>query len=261
MINGNGARLSLKGKTGLVTGIANDQSIAWGCAKAFHELGADLAITYLNDKARKYVEPLAKEVGAALLLPLDVNVDGQLESVFAQIESRWGRLDFLLHSIAFAPRDDLHGRVVDCSRTGFLQAMDISCHSFIRMARLAEPLMRDGGTLFTMTYYGSTQVIEGYNMMGPVKAALEAASRYLAVELGPKGIRVHAISPGPLKTRAASGLPDFDELLDRAAAKAPSRCLVGIDDVGIATAYLATDAARLITGNTVYIDGGYHIVD
>lgn len=255
------AKVSLKGRKGLVTGIANDQSIAWGCAKAFRGLGADLAVTYLNDKARIYVEPLAKQVEAALLLPLDLRVEGQLESVFQQITDKWGRLDFLLHSIAFAPRDDLQGRVVDTSRDGFLQAMDISCHSFIRMARLAEPLMREGGALFAMTYFGSTQVVDGYNMMGPVKAALEAATRYLAVELGPKGIRVHAISPGPLKTRAASGLPHFDELLDRAAAKAPARALVGIDDVGLATAYLATDAARLITGNTVYIDGGYHIVD
>lgn len=254
-------RTPLKGKKGLVTGIANDQSIAWGCAKAFRSLGADLAITYLNDKARAFVEPLARQVEAPLLLPLDLRVDGQLEAAFQKITSTWGRLDFVLHSIAFAPREDLHGRVVDCSREGFLLAMDISCHSFIRMARLAEPLMREGGTLFTMTFFGSTRVVEGYNMMGPVKAALEAASRYLAVELGPKGIRVHAISPGPLKTRAASGLPDFDELLDRAAAKAPTHSLVGIDDVGIATAYLATNAARLITGNTVYIDGGYHIVD
>jgi len=255
------ALLSLKGKKGLVTGIANDQSIAWGCAKAFRGLGADLAVTYLNEKAKPHVEPLAREVEAALLLPLDLRAEGELEAVFARIAESWGRLDFVLHSVAFAPRADLHGRVVDCTRDGFLLAMDISCHSFIRMAKLAEPLMPAGGTLLTMTYLGSTQVIEGYNMMGPVKAALEAAARYLAVELGPKGIRVHAVSPGPLKTRAASGLPDFDELLNKAAAKAPMRALIGIDEVGIATAILATDAARLVTGNTVFLDGGYHIVD
>jgi enoyl-[acyl-carrier protein] reductase I len=252
---------SLQGKKGLVTGIANDQSIAYGCARAFRWLGADLAITYLSDKAKPHVEPLARELGASLLLPLDLRIEGQLEAVFDTIRRSWDRLDFVLHSIAFAPKADLHGRVVDCSREGFLLAMDISCHSFIRMAKLAEPLMREGGTLFTMTFHGSAMVVENYNMMGPVKAALEAAARYLAYELGPKGIRVHAISPGPLKTRAASGLPEFDELLNKAAAKAPARMLAGIDDVGLATAYLATDAAKLITGNTVYVDGGYHIVD
>jgi enoyl-[acyl-carrier protein] reductase I len=252
---------SLQGKKGLVTGIANDQSIAYGCARAFRWLGAELALTYLNDKAKPYVEPLARELDAPLFLPLDLRTEGQLEAVFDTIAKTWDRLDFVLHSIAFAPKADLHGRVVDCSRDGFLLAMDISCHSFIRMAKLAEPLMRDGGTLFTMTFHGSVMVVENYNMMGPVKAALEAAARYLAYELGPKGIRVHAISPGPLKTRAASGLPEFDDLLNKAAAKAPARMLVGIDDVGLATAYLATDAARLITGNIVYIDGGYHIVD
>jgi enoyl-[acyl-carrier protein] reductase I len=251
----------LAGKRGLVTGIANDQSIAWGCAQAFRALGADLAVTYLNDKARPWVAPLAEQVDAKLLLPLDLRVEGQLEHVFDEITRTWGSLDFVLHSIAFAPKDDLHGRVVDCSREGFLLAMDVSCHSFMRMARLAEPLMKNGGALFTMTYFGSTQVVEGYNMMGPVKAALEAATRYMAVELGPKGIRVNAISPGPLKTRAASGLSHFDELLNRAAAKAPARALVSIQDVGVATAALATDSARLMTGATLYIDGGYHIVD
>jgi enoyl-[acyl-carrier protein] reductase I len=194
-------------------------------------------------------------------MPLDLRVEGQLEAVFDRIRSEWGELDFLLHSIAFAPREDLQGRVVDCSRAGFLTAMEVSCWSFIRMAKLAEPLMKNGGTLFTMTYYGSQMVVENYNMMGPVKAALEAAVRYLAAELGPGGIRVHAISPGPLMTRAASGISDFDELLDKAQAKAPTRSLVSIDDVGVAVSYLATDAAKLITGETLYIDGGYHIID
>jgi enoyl-[acyl-carrier protein] reductase I len=253
--------MPLADRYGLVTGIANDQSIAWGCAKAFRRLGAELAITYLNDKARSYVEPLAKQAGAALFEPLDLRTEGQLEAVFEKIDKQWGRLDFLLHSIAFAPRDDLHGRVVDCSKAGFSQAMEISCWSFIRMAKLAEPLMKDGGALFTMTYYGSEMVVAHYNMMGPVKAALESATRYLAAELGPKGIRVHAISPGPLKTRAASGIAHFDDMLERAQEKAPARSLVSIDDVGIAVAYLATDAAKLITGETMYIDGGYHIID
>jgi enoyl-[acyl-carrier protein] reductase I len=193
--------------------------------------------------------------------PLDLRRDGEIEALFAQITERWGRLDFLLHSIAFAPMADLQGRVVDCSRTGFLQAMEISCWSFIRMAKLAEPLMDRGGTLFCMTYYGSRMVVEHYNLMGPVKAALESTTRYLAAELGPKGIRVHAISPGPLKTRAASGIGHFDELLSKAQEKAPMQSLVSIDDVGMATAYLATDAAKLITGETIYVDGGYHIID
>ncbi|MDH3063071.1 enoyl-ACP reductase FabI [Achromobacter insolitus] len=255
------ALLPLAGKRGLVTGIANADSIAWGCAKAFHALGAELAVTYLNDKALRHVEPLARQVKAPLLLPLDLMRDGELEAVFDTVANEWGQLDFVLHSIAFAPRDDLHGRVTDCSRAGFLQAMDVSCWSFIRMAKLAEPLMRNGGTLFCMSYYGSQMVVEHYNMMGPVKAALESATRYLAAELGPQGIRVHAISPGPLKTRAASGIAEFDALLDRAQAKAPTRSLVSIDDVGEATAWLATDAARRMTGQTIYIDGGYHIID
>ncbi|MEN4919977.1 enoyl-ACP reductase FabI [Achromobacter spanius] len=255
------ARLPLAGKRGLVTGIANADSIAWGCAKAFRAMGAELAVTYLNDKALPHVEPLARQVDARLLMPMNLLNDGELEAVFERITQDWGALDFVLHSVAFAPRDDLHGRVTDCSRAGFLQAMDVSCWSFIRMAKLAEPLMENGGALFCMSYYGSQMVVEHYNMMGPVKAALESATRYLAAELGPQGIRVHAISPGPLKTRAASGIAEFDSMLDRAQAKAPARSLVSIDDVGEATAWLATDAARLMTGQTLYIDGGYHIID
>lgn len=251
----------LKGKKALVTGIANDQSIAWGCAKAFHAFGADVAVTYLNEKSRRFVEPLAKEVHASMVLPLDLQKPGELEAVFDAVKEKWGKLDIVLHSIAFAPKDDLHGRVVDCSRDGFLLAMDLSCWSFIRMAKLAEPLMKSGGTLFTMTYYGSQMVVENYNIMGPVKAALESATRYLAAELGPQSIRVHAISPGPLKTRAASGISEFDKLLQKAQAKAPSRSLVSIDDVGVAVAVLAMNGAKLITGETLYIDGGYHIID
>jgi enoyl-[acyl-carrier protein] reductase I len=251
----------LKGKKALVTGIANDQSIAWGCAKAFRAFGADIAVTYLNDKAKPHVAPLASEIDAQLFMPLDLQREGQLEAVFDEIERRWGKLDLCLHSIAFAPKEDLQGRVVDCSKEGFLLAMDISCWSFIRMAKLAEPLMKDGGALFTMTYYGSQMVVEHYNMMGPVKAALEAATRYMAAELGPKGIRVHAISPGPLKTRAASGITAFDQLLDKAQAKAPARNLVSIDDVGAAVAFLGMNGAKLITGETLYVDGGYHIID
>ena len=191
----------LAGKTALVVGIANQDSIAYGCAQGFRDLGAEVAITYQGDKAKPHVEPLARQLEAGLFLPLDARDDDQMDAVFAAIERRFGKLDIVLHSIAFAPRADLHGRMVDCSRDGFLQAMDISCHSFVRMAKRAEPLMTEGGTLFTMSYYGAEKVVEHYNVMGPVKAALEATARYMAAELGPKGIRVHAISPGPLKTR------------------------------------------------------------
>jgi enoyl-[acyl-carrier protein] reductase I len=250
----------LSGKKGIVLGIANEHSIAYGCAQAFRALGAELAITYSNEKTKTYTEPLARDLSAPIFLPCDVRQPGQLEAVFQTIEQKWGTLDFALHAIAFAPKEDLHGRLADSSREGFLVAMDVSCHSFIRMARLAEPLMRNGGALFTMSYYGAEKVIEHYNLMGPVKAALESAVRYLASEFGPKGIRVHAISPGPIRTRAASGIDHFDDLIESAAKRAPERCLVSIEDVGMATAVLATDYAKLITGETVYVDAGYHIV-
>jgi enoyl-[acyl-carrier protein] reductase I len=250
----------LAGTKALVVGIANDQSIAYGCAKAFRTAGAELAITWLNDKARPYVEPLAKELEASVAAPLDVSVPGQLDTVFDLIREQWGRLDILVHSIAFAPKQDLQGGLLDCSAEGFAKAMDISCHSFVRMAKLAAPLMTEGGTMFAMSYYGANRVVPNYNVMGPVKAALEACCRYLAHELGPQGIRVHAISPGPLKTRAASGLKDFDLLLNEAAHKAPVGELVDIMDVGYACTYLATPFARRITGATVYVDGGANII-
>ena len=251
----------LEGKRGLIVGIANDQSIAWGCAKAFRAFGAELAVTYLNDKAKKFVEPLARELKSPIFMPLDVGVEGQMEAVFERIGKEWGQLDFLVHSIAFSPKGALGGRVVDVTREGFATTMDVSCWTFMRMGHLAEPLMKKGGTLFTMTYYGSQMVVKNYNIMGVAKAALEAAVRYIAAELGPKGIRVHAISPGPLATRAASGIPEFDELMDKAQSQAPTRSLVSIDDVGKATAFLALDGAKLITGSVLYIDGGYHIID
>lgn len=252
--------LDLAGKKGLVVGIANANSIAYGCAKAFHAAGAEVAVTYLNAKAEPFVRPLAEKLASPMILPCDVREPGQIEAVFERVRQQWGRLDFLLHSIAYAPKEDLHARVVDCSQAGFLVAMDVSCHSFIRMAKLAEPLMKDGGCLLTVTFYGSERVVEHYNLMGPVKAALESAVRYMAAELGPNGIRVHAISPGPLKTRAASGIEAFDELLERAAKRAPTHDLVTIDDVGAVAACLVSDAARAMTGNTAYVDGGYHIV-
>jgi enoyl-[acyl-carrier protein] reductase I len=244
----------------LIVGIANEHSIAYGCARAFRELGAELAITYLNDKAKAYVEPLAQELGASLLLPLDVSKPGQLEAVFDAIRATWGRLDVAVHSIAFAPKEDLQGGLLNSSPEGFSIAMDISCHSFIRMARLAAPLMDDGGALFAMSYLGASRVVPNYDLMGPVKAALEASCRYLAHELGPKRIRVHPISPGPLKTRAASGLKDFDLLLNEAAERAPIGELVDIMDVGYTCAFLSTPYARRMTGNTIFVDGGVSII-
>lgn len=250
----------LAGRKALVVGVANDQSIAYGCAKAFRAAGADLAMTWLNEKARPYVQPLAAELGAEIVAALDVAKPGELEALFETIQKTWGRLDLLVHSIAFAPKADLQGGLLNCSAEGFATAMDISCHSFVRMAKLAAPLMTDGGAMFAMSYYGANRVVANYNVMGPVKAALEAVCRYLAYELGPSGIRVHAISPGPLKTRASSGIKDFEFLLNEAAHKAPLGELVDIMDVGWTCAYLATPFAHRVTGGTVYVDGGANIV-
>ncbi len=248
----------LRERRGLVVGIANENSIAYGCAIKLHAFGADLAITFLNEKAERYVRPLAEQLEAELILPLDVEQPGQLEAVFERIRAEWGRLDFVIHSIAFAPRQDLHGRVMDCSLAGFQQAMRVSCYSFIEMARLAEPLMAPGGALLTMSYYGADKVVNNYNVMGPVKAALQATTRYLAAELGEKGIRVFAVSPGPLKTRAASGIAEFDELVEAAVARAPARRLVDNAEVGRVVAFLVGGAASGMTGDTIFIDAGLH---
>ena len=250
----------LKGKKALIVGIANDKSIAAGCAAAMRDAGAELAVTYLNDKAEKHVRAVTDALGTDFLLPLDVREPGALERCFAQVTERWGKLDILLHSIAFAPREDLHARVVDSSRDGFLQAMDISCHSFIRMAKLAEPLMTQGGTLMTVSFYGAEKAVQNYNLMGPVKAALESSVRAIAAELGPKNIRAHAISPGPLLTRAASGIDRFDELVERAKERSPGRRLVTIEEIGALAAFLASDAAAGMTGGVHYVDAGYNIV-
>jgi enoyl-[acyl-carrier protein] reductase I len=255
-----GTRPVLTGHKTLIVGIANEHSVAYGCAKAFRAAGATLAVTWRNEKARTYVEPLALRLDAEITASLDVAVAGQLEAVFDQIRNRWGRLDSLIHSIAFAPKDDLQGGLLNCSAEGFAKAMDISCHSFVRMAKLAAPLMTGGGSMFAMSYYGAVRVIPNYNVMGPVKAALESACRYLAFELGPANIRVHAISPGPLNTRAASGLKDFELMLDEAAHEAPLGELADVADVGLACAFLATDFARRITGGTIYVDGGANII-
>jgi enoyl-[acyl-carrier protein] reductase I len=250
---------SLAGKRGLILGIANEQSIATGCARAFAACGAALGATYLNEKARPHVAVVTDALPCEFLLPCDVHEPGSLEAVFADVAQRWGQLDFLLHSIAFAPAADLHGRVVDSSAEGFAHAMDVSCHSFLRAARLAEPLMGRGGTMLAVTYQGAARVVAHYNMMGPVKAALESAVRYAAAELGPKGIRVHAISPGPIATRAASGIEHFDDLLN-AAANSPERRLATIEDCGGLAAFLVSDAAAMLTGTVIPIDGGQHLL-
>lgn len=254
------SRPLLKGAKALVVGIANEHSIAFGCAKAFSELGADLAITYINEKTRNFVEPLARDLETQIFMPLDVSKQSDLDAVFDRIRQEWGRLDIIVHSLAWAPKDDLQGGLLNCSAEGFSSAMDISCHSLVRMARLAVPLMTNGGTIFTMSYYGANKVVPNYNVMGPVKAALEACARYLAYELGPQHIRVHAISPGPLKTRAATGLKDFDLLLTQAAQRAPLGELVDIMDIGFTCAFLATPYARRLSGETLYIDGGVNIM-
>jgi len=251
---------NLKGKKGLIMGIANQESIAYGCAKAFKTLGADIAITYLDERSKKYVEPIAEELQADIFMPCDVQSEEEFAALFDAIEKKWGKLDFALHSIAFAPKEDLHGRLVDSSSDGFLLAMDVSCHSFLRMAKLAEPLMKDGGSLFAMSYYGAEKVVENYDLMGPVKSALESSVRYLACELGSKGIRAYTISPGPVRTRAASGLKSFDDLVTDTVKRTPAHHLATIEDIGMTTALMATPAAKMTSGDTIYIDGGFHVM-
>ena len=250
--------IDLKGKRGLVVGVANEASIAAGCARAFRAAGAELALTFLNEKARPWVEPVAQEVGAPLFLPCDVREPGQLEAVFDRITAEWGRLDFLLHAIAFAPREDLHTSVVNASAEGFATAMDISCHSFLRMARLARPLMQAGGSLITVSFYGADRVVENYNLMGPVKAALEASVRYAAADLAGEVIRAFSLSTGPVKTRAASGIDRFDALMDKIRARTPAGKLVSIGEIGTLAAFLATEAASPMSGSVVYADNGFH---
>jgi len=254
------ALVDLSGKKGLIVGMANKDSIAYGCARQCKAVGAQIAATYLNAKAEQYVRPLAEEVGAEIFLPCDVLVPGQLETVFEAVDKQWGRLDFLIHSIAFSPLKDLHGRVIDCSLEGFQLAMDVSCHSFMRMAKLAEPLMNDGGALINMSYYGAEKVIPNYNMMGPVKAALECATRYMAMELAEKRIRALVVSPGPILTRAASGIKGFDALYDAALYKVPHYKELDIDEIGKVTAFLVSDAARSLNGYTYYVDHGLSLI-
>lgn len=250
---------SLHNKVALVSGLANRDSIAFGCAQALNQAGARVIVTYMPG-AERFVLPLADELGNAELMPCDVQDDAQLTRLFTHIADRYGGVDVVVHSIAYAPIEDLRGRLVDASRQGFLLAMDISCHSFLRMARLAEPLMSEGGTLINMSYLGAERVVQNYALMGPVKAALESMTRYMAAELGPQGIRVHAVSPGPIRTRAASGLKDFDTLADASEHRAPLRRLATIRDVGNTVVYLASPAGAATTGGVHYIDAGDNIM-
>ncbi|HEY0233653.1 MAG TPA: enoyl-ACP reductase FabI [Afipia sp.] len=252
--------VDLSGKRGLVVGIANEHSIAYGCANAFRAAGANLAVTYLNAKAESYVRPLAEALQASIIVPCDVRIAGELEAVFERITAEWGRLDFLFHSIAFAPRDDLRTSLVNCSAEGFGMAMDVSCHSFIRMVRLAIPLMTGGGSLQTVSFYGADRVVENYNLMGPVKAALESTVRTLAADLAPRNIRVHALSAGPVKTRAASGIDRFDELLDKVRKRTPANQLVTVEQIGAVAAFLASESGAPLTGSVTFADQGFHIV-
>ena len=250
----------LHGKVGLIVGVANQDSIAAGCARALSAAGADLVLTCKDDTSLPYAQKVAQASGESLLTVMDVRNEDQVDAVFAQIENKFGKLDFLVHSIAFCRKDDLYGRIVDSSAQGFAEAMDISCHSFLRLARRAEPLMKDGGTLLTMSFYGAQSVIQDYGIMGPVKAALEASVRYLAAELGSSGIRVHALSPGPIKTRAASGLKNIGGLIEDAQSRAPLSSLATIDDIGAYARFLVGDDARALTGSIAYVDAGYNII-
>lgn len=248
---------SLAGKRGLILGLANQASIAYGCVQVTQQLGAKLVLSCANEKALPFATPAAHGFP---LIACDVEKEGALEHLVEQAVAALGGLDFVIHSIAWAPLADLRGRVVDSSASGFLRAMDISCHSFARLARLCEPHMVDGGSLMTMTYLGADDAVPHYGLMGPVKAALESLVRYLAVELGPRNIRVHALSPGPIPTRAASGLAEFDALMTHARATSPLKRLVTLEEVGHLAAFLAGSGATGMTGQVIYVDGGYHVV-
>ena len=250
----------MQGKRGLIMGVANDRSIAWGIAKAVSDHGAELAFTYQGDALKKRVEPLAASIGCDFLMPCDVTDNASMEALFAEVEKRWGKLDFLVHAIAFADKDELKGRYVDTSADNFRRSMNISCYSFTALARMAEPLMTDGGSMVTLTYYGAERVMPHYNVMGVAKAALEASVKYLAVDLGPKGIRVNALSAGPIKTLAASGIGDFCYILKWNELNSPLKRNVTTEQVGNSALYLLSDLGAGVTGENLHVDSGYHVV-
>jgi enoyl-[acyl-carrier protein] reductase I len=250
----------MQGKRGLIMGVANDRSIAWGIAKAVSDHGAELAFTYQGDALKKRVVPLASSIGCDFVMPCDVTDDSSMEDLFAEVEKRWGKLDFLVHAIAFADKDELKGRYVDTSADNFRRSMNISCYSFTALARMAEPLMTEGGSLITLTYYGAERVMPHYNVMGVAKAALEASVKYLAVDLGPKGIRVNALSAGPIKTLAASGIGDFRYILKWNELNSPMKRNVTTEQVGNSALYLLSDLSEGVTGENLHVDSGYHVV-
>jgi len=249
----------MAGKRGLVMGVANNRSIAWGIAKACAAQGAELAFSYQGDALKKRVEPLAAEVGSSIVLPCDVTSAASMDALFAELATRWGRLDFLVHAIAFSDKNELDGRYVDTSEKNFTQTMLISCYSFTALAQRAEKLMQPGGALLTLTYYGAEKVMPHYNVMGVAKAALEASVRYLAADLGKNGLRVNAISAGPIKTLAASGISDFRYILRWNEYNSPLRRTVTIEEVGASALYLLSDLARGVTGEVHHVDSGYHV--
>ncbi|MEM7190280.1 MAG: enoyl-ACP reductase FabI [Pseudomonadota bacterium] len=250
----------MAGKRGLVMGVANDKSIAWGIAQACHEHGAELAFTYQGDALKKRVDPLAASVGSEIVLPCDVTDAASMDAVFAEVEARWGRLDFLLHAIAYADKAELKGRYVDTSAENFAMSMNISCYSFTAIAQRAEKLMSDGGSMLTLTYYGAEKVMPHYNVMGVAKSALETSVRYMAMDLGPKDIRVNSLSAGPIKTLAASGIGDFRYILKWNELNSPLRRNVSQDDIGKAGLYLLSDLSSGVTGECHHVDCGYHVV-
>ena len=250
----------LEGKKGLIVGVANGHSIAWGIAQQAHAHGAELAFTYLNEALEKRVRPLAESLGSKLILPCDVNRDEDIETLLSDVGKAWGKIDFLVHCIAFADRKDLDGRFLDTSREGFRMAMDVSAYSLVALARAAEPYLAEQGSILALTYYGSQKVIRNYNVMGVAKAALEASVRYLAADFGPKQIRVNAISAGPIKTLSAKGIRDFNDMLRLAAEKAPLRRNVEASDVGKSAVYLLSSLSSGVTGEVHYVDAGYNLM-
>ncbi|MAF98433.1 MAG: enoyl-[acyl-carrier-protein] reductase FabI [Micavibrio sp.] len=250
----------MKGKRGIVMGVANDRSIAWGIAKAAAEAGAELAFTFQGEALEKRVRPLAEQLGVSMVLPCDVTDDASVDAAFAEIEKQWGKVDFVVHAIAFSDKNELDGLYLDTTRANFTKTMDISVYSFTSVAQRAVPMMKEGGSLITLTYYGAEQVMPHYNVMGVAKAALECSVKYLAADLGSKGIRVNAISAGPIKTLAASGIGDFRFILKWNELNAPMKRNVTIDDVGRSGLYLLSDLSSGVTGECLHVDAGYHTV-